>query len=91
MPVPSAAARRSNQVGIYLHDQMGWNDFTLFASGRYDWVDTASADAAFAETEQDDRHFSSRIGLSYSTEWGITPYVNYSTSFRPISASSMTT
>jgi iron complex outermembrane recepter protein len=83
MPVPFSGGQEMNQVGIYLHDQLEWNDFTLFASGRYDWVDTTSTDAAFTETEQDDSHFSSRIGLSYSTEWGITPYVNYSTSFSP--------
>jgi iron complex outermembrane receptor protein len=72
-----------NQTGIYLHDQMEWNDFTLFASGRYDWVDTTSTDVALTETEQQDSAFSWRVGLSYETEWGITPYANYSTSFSP--------
>jgi iron complex outermembrane receptor protein len=83
MPVPFAGSQQSNQVGTYLHDQMRWNDFTLFASGRYDWVDTASTDSAFVETDQDDQAFSYRLGLSYRTEWGINPYVNYSTSFSP--------
>ncbi len=83
MPVPFIGGQEMNQVGIYLHDQMEWDNFTLFASGRYDWVDTTSTDATSTETEQDDSHFSSRVGLSYTTEWGITPYANYSTSFSP--------
>jgi iron complex outermembrane receptor protein len=82
-PVPFSGGQRMNQVGIYLHDQVEWNDFTLFASGRYDWVDTDSKDVTFTETNQKDSAFSGRFGLSYATEWGITPYVNYSTSFAP--------
>ncbi|TWI41134.1 TonB-dependent siderophore receptor [Mesorhizobium tianshanense] len=82
-PVPYAGGQEMNQVGVYLHDQMEWNDLTLFASGRYDWVDTTSTAADFTQSEQDDSAFSGRLGLSYQTEWGLTPYVNYSTSFSP--------
>ncbi|TJW15523.1 MAG: TonB-dependent siderophore receptor [Mesorhizobium sp.] len=82
-PVPHLGGQEMNQLGIYLHDQMEWNDFTLFASGRYDWVDTTSTAADFTKSKQDDSAFSGRLGLSYLTEWGITPYVNYSTSFSP--------
>ncbi|HEU4988102.1 MAG TPA: TonB-dependent receptor, partial [Rhizobiaceae bacterium] len=82
-PVPFYGSQEMNQLGVYLHDQMEWNNFTLFASGRYDWVDTTSLDASRIETEQKDDAFSGRIGISYRTEWGIIPYVNYSTSFSP--------
>src|SRR5690606_3717698 len=78
-----AGGQQMNNVGVYLHDQVDWNDFTLFASGRYDWVDTKSFDATHAETDQQDEAFSYRLGLSYRTDWGIIPYVNYSTSFAP--------
>ncbi|TGS85449.1 TonB-dependent siderophore receptor [Mesorhizobium sp. M3A.F.Ca.ET.174.01.1.1] len=82
-PVPYYGGQRMNQLGTYLHDQMEWNDFTLFASGRYDWVDTTSTAADSSQSRQKDSAFSGRVGLSYQTEWGITPYVNYSTSFSP--------
>ncbi|MER9302033.1 TonB-dependent siderophore receptor [Mesorhizobium sp. M0496] len=83
MPVPHSGGQEMNQLGVYLHDQMEWNDFTLFTSGRYDWVDTTSTAADFSTSKQKDSAFSGRLGLSYQTEWGITPYVNYSTSFSP--------
>ncbi|TIQ36621.1 MAG: TonB-dependent siderophore receptor [Mesorhizobium sp.] len=81
--VPYSGGQQMNQLGVYLHDQMEWNDFTLFTSGRYDWVDTTSTAADFSQSKQKDSAFSGRIGLSYRTEWGIIPYVNYSTSFSP--------
>ncbi|ESY71339.1 TonB-dependent siderophore receptor [Mesorhizobium sp. M0051] len=83
MPVPHSGGQEMNQLGVYLHDQMEWNDFTLFTSGRYDWVDTTSTAADYSTSKQKDSAFSGRLGLSYQTEWGITPYVNYSTSFSP--------
>ncbi|TGS51901.1 TonB-dependent receptor, partial [Mesorhizobium sp. M3A.F.Ca.ET.201.01.1.1] len=55
----------------------------LFTSGRYDWVDTTSTAADFSQSKQKDSAFSGRVGLSYRTEWGIIPYINYSTSFSP--------
>ncbi|BAV47404.1 ligand-gated channel [Mesorhizobium sp. 113-1-2] len=83
MPVPHSGGQEMNQLGAYLHDQMEWNDFTLFTSGRYDWVDTTSTAADFSQSKQKDSAFSGRLGLSYQTEWGIIPYLNYSTSFSP--------
>jgi iron complex outermembrane receptor protein len=82
-PVPYGGGQRMNNVGVYLHDQAEWNGFTLFASGRYDWVDIKTYDAASTEATQQDGDFSYRLGLSYRTEWGLVPYVNYSTSFSP--------
>ncbi|WP_292434361.1 TonB-dependent siderophore receptor [Mesorhizobium sp.] len=82
-PVPYSGGQQMNQLGVYLHDQMEWNDFTLFTSGRYDWVDTTSTAADFSQSKQKDSALSGRLGLSYRTEWGIIPYVNYSTSFSP--------
>ena len=46
LPLKKTAAQEMNQLGVYLHDQAKWNNFTLFATGRYDWVDTNSATAA---------------------------------------------
>ncbi|WP_309085712.1 TonB-dependent siderophore receptor [Chelativorans sp.] len=83
MPLSFSGSQTMHQAGIYLHDQMQWNGFTLFASGRYDWADSRSTDHLFTEHDQTDEAFSGRIALSYRTEWGIIPYASYSTSFSP--------
>ncbi|MBB5704355.1 iron complex outermembrane receptor protein [Ochrobactrum daejeonense] len=80
---PFSGGQKMNQIGVYAHDQVEWDDFILFGSGRYDWVDTRTTDTSFIETRQKDSGFSGRVGLAYRTEWGIIPYVNYSTSFSP--------
>ncbi len=75
--------QRVNQYGIYLQDQLEWNSWTLVLSGRHDWIDTKSVDWASIKSDQSDNAFSGRLGLSYRTDWGLTPYANYSTSFSP--------
>lgn len=82
-PFYFSGGQEMKQYGIYAHDQLWWNNWTLFLSGRYDWVDSTSTDYLMTKTEQDDSAFSGRVGLSYRTEWGIIPYANYSTSFSP--------
>jgi iron complex outermembrane receptor protein len=82
-PFYFAGSQTMNQYGLYLHDQIQWNDWTLFASGRQDWVDSDSIDYRLTETDQRDSAFSGRLALSYRTPWGIIPYANYSTSFSP--------
>lgn len=83
MPLSFSGSQTMHNVGIYLHDQMQWNALTLFASGRYDWVDSHSTDYLLTESDQRDEAFSGRLGVSYRTDWGIIPYANYSTSFSP--------
>ncbi|TKT82894.1 TonB-dependent siderophore receptor [Aquamicrobium sp. LC103] len=82
-PFSFAGSQETSQYGVYLHDQMKWNNWTLFLSGRHDWVDTKSVDYLERETNQTDREFSGRVALSYRTDWGVIPYANYSTSFSP--------
>jgi iron complex outermembrane recepter protein len=82
-PLAFSGGQEMHQTGVYLHDQMEWDDLTVFASIRHDWVSSHSTDYAFVETDQDDSAFSGRLGISYRTEWGIIPYANYSTSFSP--------
>lgn len=82
-PPPFIGSQKTNLLGIYLHDQMEWDNLTVFGSARYDWTDTDAVDFAFAESNQQDEGFSGRIGLSYRTEIGLIPYASYSTSFSP--------
>ncbi len=82
-PLAFAGGQKMSNVGVYAHDQMTWDALTMFGSVRYDWVDSKSVDVTEAETSQKDKHFSGRVGASYETPWGLTPYFNYSTSFAP--------
>lgn len=77
-------------VGIYIQDQISLLDdrLHLLLGGRYDYVDqfvkfvTPTFD--FEDDRQDDA-FSGRIGALYKlTDW-LSPYVNISQSFNPVS------
>jgi len=75
-----ASITRQNQYGIYLQDQIEYNNFVLTLGGRYDWLDSNQSEQV--------THFSKRIGLAYLFDNGISPYVSYSTSFAPNSGTS---
>ena len=83
LPLAFAGSQEMHQYGLYLHDQMEWNDWTLFLSGRQDWVDSNSVNDVLTEIDKVDHAFSWRAALSYRTEWGIIPYASYSKSFSP--------
>jgi len=74
-----------NQFGVYLQDQLEWNNWNLLLSGRHDWsqVNTRDRTAGGKETTYNDNQFTGRAGLLYAFENGISPYVSYSTSFEP--------
>jgi iron complex outermembrane receptor protein len=76
------------QLGTYLQDQIRYDAWTLTAGARYDWVstDTDTTDLttdAIDSVSQKDKTFSGRIGLTYETDFGLAPYISYSTAFSP--------
>ena len=73
-----AYASRLRQQGIYAQDQMALGGFRLTLSGRYDWARTSQ----FGSVKKD-RKFTYRVGGLYLTDFGLAPYVSYSTSFEP--------
>lgn len=82
-PAPFSGGQETRQLGVYVHDQMRHGAWTLFASGRYDIVETQATDPTFNEVETTDEAFSGRLGLSYRMENGLTPFANLSSSFSP--------
>lgn len=74
-----------DQMGVYLQDQMSWNNWELLLSGRYDWDEVRTTDyTADGETiQQNDNKFTWRTGLLYAFDFGLSPYISYSTSFEP--------
>ncbi|MBP2848985.1 TonB-dependent siderophore receptor [Dickeya oryzae] len=76
--------KKLDQVGVYLQDQMEWNQWNLLLSGRHDWSQIRTQDhTTSTSTQQDDSKFTGRTGLLYAFDNGISPYVSYSTSFEP--------
>ncbi|MBN3816397.1 TonB-dependent siderophore receptor [Paraburkholderia sp. Se-20369] len=74
-----------NSFGVYAQDQIKWQRWTLTLGGREDWVSMRKDDrAAGTQSDADVSAFSGRIGLAYQGDYGLSPYVSYSTSFNPI-------
>lgn len=76
------------QTGIYLQDQIRFDDLTVTLGGRRDWVSTDTDNLTLASgsrttDSQDDSAFTWRAGVTYETAWGIAPYASYSTAFSP--------
>lgn len=83
-------------TGLYVQDQIRYDALTFTLGGRYDWVSTDTdntdlASGALDTISQDDRAFTWRAGVTYETEWGITPYASYSTAFSPNAGVNMAT
>ena len=75
-----------SQTGLYLQGQIKWAErWVLSLGGRHDWARTETVNhlADGAVTEQDDRAFTGRAGLVYTSALGIAPYVSYAQSFLP--------
>ncbi|RKP44973.1 TonB-dependent siderophore receptor [Trinickia fusca] len=74
-----------NTVGTYAQDQIKWDRWTLTLGGREDWVNLRQEDReAGTQANQDVSAFSGRVGLTYRGDYGLSPYVSYSTSFDPV-------
>lgn len=73
-----------DQMGLYLQDQMSWNNWEWLVSGRYDWSEVRTSDFTDnSVTQQNDSKFTWRTGLLYAFDSGLSPYISYSTSFEP--------
>jgi iron complex outermembrane receptor protein len=82
--ITAHTAQTLNQVGIYAQDQIGWDRWLLTLTGRHDWVDSVTRNRiAGTRTDQDDHRFSSRVGLNYLFDFGVSPYVAFAQSFQP--------
>jgi iron complex outermembrane receptor protein len=76
-----------SQAGVYLQDQIKLDRWTLTVSGRQDWASTDFTSKGLfplpGSYQRDDSAQTGRIGLNYLFDIGLSPYINYSTSFTP--------
>ncbi|GAB1438386.1 TonB-dependent siderophore receptor [Providencia sp.] len=81
----TSTTQRFDRYGVYLQDQLSWQQWDLILSGRYDWsyLDT---DNNLANTTQknDTSAWSQRVGLTYAFESGFSPWFSVSDSFDPV-------
>ncbi len=80
--------RTTEQTGLYLQDQMKWNQWFLTLGGRYDWAKTDTKETG-GKVDAKDEKFSGRAGFGYEFSNGIVPYVSYSESFQPVGGLNM--
>lgn len=80
---PYSSGQEVEQYGLYVHDQMQSGPWTVFLSGRYDWVDTTTFDGARNGTDSSAEGFSGRIGTSYAVNNDLSVFANLSSSFVP--------
>lgn len=85
LALASSDLKTLNQFGVYVQDQLSWNDWNLVLSGRHDWSQVHNRDrtSGGSEVTYNDNQFTGRAGLLYAFDNGISPYVSYSTSFEP--------
>ena len=83
MVQPYSGGQDMDQYGLYLHNQMVSGPWTLFLSGRYDWVDTTTFDASRTGADTSHDGFSGRVGLSYAVNTDLSVFANLASSFVP--------
>ncbi len=87
MGVPTLTTKWDNTVtqkGVYVQDQVKFDQFVLTVGLREDWAEIENRDLLSGKTEpQKDKQLTRRIGLTYLTDFGLAPYVSYSESFMP--------
>lgn len=84
-PAPFSSRNRTRQNGIYLQDQIKFDEkWVLLLGGRQDWA-KQKEDALYGNdrSRQDSDAFTTRVGLVYLADNGLAPFVSYSESFEP--------
>ncbi|GLK77416.1 ligand-gated channel [Methylopila jiangsuensis] len=89
---PKPIVRNTNeieQVGVYAQDQIAFDKWRLWLSGRRDWSNIhtkqtiIATDFVRSDIRAKDAAWTGRAGLVYLFDNGLSPYVSYSTSFEP--------
>lgn len=78
-PLTEQPDSKVRQTGIYLQDQIRWNDWIVVAGLRHDSADVSQGTAA-----TDISATTSRLGVLYAAPGGWSPYLSYSESFTPL-------
>ncbi|MGY2314111.1 TonB-dependent siderophore receptor [Pseudomonas sp. SDO5522_S412] len=81
----SHTVQKPEQTGLYLQDQIKWDQWTFLAGLRQDWAKTRTEDkVAGTNSHQSDQALTGRVGVVHAFDNGISPYASYSNSFEPV-------
>lgn len=84
VPVTGSTLQTTNQVGLYVQDQIKFDRWALTLGGRQDYARSQTDNRlANSTTNTSDNAFTGRAGLVYLFDNGLAPYVSYSESFEP--------
>ncbi|MCP1230517.1 TonB-dependent siderophore receptor [Acetobacter indonesiensis] len=74
----------SHQIGAYGQDEVRWKRFIVTGSIRNDWYRSHQIEYLSAsDTRQNSRQITWRASGLYHFDFGLAPYISYSTSFQP--------
>jgi len=79
-PMTEQPASKVRQTGVYLQDQVRWNDWIVVAGLRRD-----NARMSLGTDQEDVGATTKRLGVLYALPGGWSPYLSYSESFTPLS------
>ncbi|EJM73021.1 TonB-dependent siderophore receptor [Pseudomonas sp. GM49] len=79
--------QKTQQTGLYIQDQMAFDQWRLTLGGREDWVHTGTTffNKGDATNTERDKNFSGNAAISYVFDSGFVPYLSYAESFQPTS------
>lgn len=84
LALTTSGIKQLHQVGLYLQDQLEWENWNLVLSGRNDWSQIRTINRiSGSDVTQNDSKLTGRAGLLYAFDNGLSPYISYSTSFEP--------
>ncbi|MBB3471972.1 TonB-dependent siderophore receptor [Sphingomonas sp. BK345] len=82
-PLVPTTRQRFSQLGVYAQEQVEAGALGLTAGVRHDWLDARTDVPDAPAIDRDDRRLSGRVGATLRVAEGVTPYLNWSTSFEP--------
>jgi iron complex outermembrane receptor protein len=80
LPFTNRPTETQTQTGLYIQDQLKMGPWSAVLGLRQDWLKIEEDGAA----DENDKATTGRAALMYNFDFGLTPYVSYSTSFSPL-------
>ncbi|MEF1230378.1 TonB-dependent receptor, partial [Vibrio fortis] len=76
---------KNRQLGLYVQDQIRFNDLIVQAGLRYDDTSNDQSNKTTGSNHKADyEEWTTNLGVAYATSAGFTPYFSYAQSFEPI-------
>jgi iron complex outermembrane receptor protein len=80
VPLTARPHEEQTQTGLYIQDQLKMGPWSAVVGLRQDWLKVEQA----GQPDEDDTATTGRAALMYNFDFGLTPYISYSTSFTPL-------